>query len=386
MLLVKASLLSLAAGALGGLARPTEPNESELTAGRTDQDGDPSAVTRPELADLAPPMDSNLQAGMHDALERGLAFLAAQQEPRRDGSFPAGEGEAHSPIGVTSLCALAFMAGGSPPERGPHGQVVARAVDYLLAHVTPAGSEIAGYITAANDRQSRTHGHGLATLALAQAYNMSPASTRGRRTAQALQSAVERIQVSQGSEGGWYYDARRSVEHEGSVTVCLVQGLRAAHNAGIHVDSRVIARAIDYVQRLQDDRGGFRYGLHDDKTTVALTGACLSTLHATGIYDGLAVERGYGFVWRELAARDSGQAGSHPAFPYYERFYLSQALWQHRDPNIFADWIRKEAKSLLGTQRKDGSWSDRRYGSCYATAMNCLLLALPDGLLPIFQR
>ena len=48
--------------------------------------------------------------------------------------------------------------------------------------------------------------------------------------------------------------------------------------------------------------------------------------------------------------------------------------------------MAREAKRIIGTQHKDGSWTDRRYGSCYATAMNCLLLALPDGLLPIFQR
>ncbi|MFT5049025.1 MAG: hypothetical protein ACI8QZ_000414 [Chlamydiales bacterium] len=382
MLLVHASLIGVATL---GLAQPSGPHPFELTAGRSDQGTDPSPVSQLGLADLTPQKDG-LQTGMREALARGLTFLAAQQEPRRDGSFPAGEDGSHSPIGVTSLCALAFMAGGSLPARGPHGDVVGRAVDYLLAHVTPSGSDIAGYITAANDRQSRTHGHGLATLALAEAYNMSPASTRGRRTALALQAAVERIESSQGSEGGWYYDPLRSVEHEGSVTVCLVQGLRAAHNAGIHVDTRVIARAIDYVQRLQDERGGFRYGLHDDKTTVALTGACLSTLHATGIYDGLAVERGYAYVWREIAARESGQGGGRAAFPYYERFYLSQALWQHRNPTIFADWMAKEAKRILSTQHKDGSWTDRRYGSCYATAMNCLLLALPDGLLPIYQR
>lgn len=327
-----------------------------------------------------------MRAGVQEALERGLEFLAAQQEPRRDGSFPAGDGDSHSPVGVTSLAALAFMAGGNPPGRGPYGKVVDRAVDYLLAHVTPAGNENVGYITAANDRQSRTHGHGLGTLALSQAYNMSPDSIRGRRTAAALEAAVARIEVSQGSEGGWYYDPQRSVEHEGSVTVCLVQGLRAAHNAGIHVDTSVIARAVDYVQRLQDERGGFKYGLHDDKTTVALTAACLSTLHATGIYDGKAVELGYEYVWREIAARESGQASPIPAFPYYERFYLSQALWQHRDTKIFSDWAREETKRVLTSQRKDGSWGDRRYGTSYATAMNCLFLALPDGLLPIFQR
>jgi len=41
---------------------------------------------------------------------------------------------------------------------------------------------------------------------------------------------------------------------------------------------------------------------------------------------------------------------------------------------------------VLTHQRLDGSFADERYGDVYATAMNCLLLALPEGLLPIFQR
>ena len=348
------------------------------------EDEGKSAATHSGLDEAL--LESYEASATHAAIERALEFLRSQQAPRRDGSLPAGDAEYHSPIGVTSLAALAFMAAGNPPGRGPYGDAVARAVDYLLSHVTPTGSETAGYVTAADDRQSRTHGHGLATLALAQAYMVSPDSPRGRRIAAALELAVRRIEISQGAEGGWYYDPRRSVEHEGSVTICLVQGLRAARNAGIHVDTKVIARAIDYVQRLQDERGGFRYGLHDDKTTVALTAACLSTLHATGIYDGQVVERGYDYVWRELAARQSGQPSKAASYPYYERFYLSQALWQHKDETAYEGWASGARKKVLTRQRADGSWTDRRYGSSYATAMNVLFLALPDGLLPIFQR
>ena len=45
-----------------------------------------------------------------------------------------------------------------------------------------------------------------------------------------------------------------------------------------------------------------------------------------------------------------------------------------------------ERESVLEAQRSDGSWADRNYGDCYATAVNCLFLALPEGLLPVFQR
>ena len=337
----------------------------------------------------------------HDALERGLAFLATQQDLEPDGSFPAGEVETWSPVGVTSICALAFLAGGSTPGRGPHQDRVERALTYLLDRVAPAHSPAPGYIHDEGDHHSRMHGHGLATLALAQAYSVSPSSPLGRRTAEALDAALACIASAQTLEGGWYYEPEATTEHEGSITVCIVQALRAAKDSGLHVESQIIARAVDYVRRLQQENGGFAYALSlPEKTSVALTAAGLATLHATGEYEGSAVQEAYDWLWRELLsreqARSAGDLSLEARFPFYERFYLAQALWQNPDRSAFERWFAKERELILRKQRKDGSWVDRRYesgkgrdqayGSCYSTAMNCLFLALPDGILPIFQR
>ena len=367
--------------------------------------------TRPASLEVDPLLLPSTSEPVQRAIGQGRAFLARQQTLTGDGSLTLGEEPDYdSPIGITALAALAWMAGGSGPSRGPHHEQVALAIDYLLSHQVDEDSEIGGYISDERDRRSSTHGHGLATLALAQAYSMSPQTPRGRRTAKALRLAVRRIEVSQSLEGGWYYDPRRSVEHEGSVTVCLVQGLRAARNVGVRVDKEVIDHAIEYVKGLQTEEGGFQYSPTQPRTSVALTAACLSTLHATGMYDGAAIKNGYDYVWRELGAREldreAARYSSQPAFPFYERFYLAQALWQHPDETVFQRWAETETQRVLTAQRKDGSWMDHRwvlvgepvngryrssavdgrYGSAYATAINCLFLALPDGLLPIFQR
>lgn len=340
-------------------------------------------------------------AAIEAALERGLGHLSERLETQSDGSLPCTQGDDHSPVGVTALGALAFMAAGNTPGRGPHGPEVERMVRYLLSRVTSGDEAHAGYVTDERDRNSRMHGHGLATLALAQAYEASPTSPRGRRIASALEAAVDLIEGSQSLEGGWYYDPGKGTQHEGSITVCVLQALRAARNCGVHVEPQVIARALDYLGRLQDETGGFMYALSEPRTSVALTGACLASMHATGTYDGKVVEEGYAFIWRELALRDEARArGLHakePLFPYYERFYLAQALWQHRDRKTYEEWARRELERVLGSQNEDGSWSDlrhddrgrsvrERYGSSYATSMNCLFLALPGGVLPILQR
>ncbi len=333
-------------------------------------------------------LDPSQRRAIDQALRSGLDFLSAVQAERSDGSWPIPEARRanQAPLAVTALSTLALMSGGSPPGRGPHGAEVARGIDHLLTRVALSKEDPArGYVGSSGDINSRMHGHGFATLALAEAYSQSPGSPRGRRIAESLPLAVDLIQRTQGSEGGWNYEPRVEVEHEGSVTICLVQALRAARNAGIAVDPDGIARAEDYVRRSQAPDGSFRYTLGSDQTSVALTAAAVATLEAVGRYDDPALIRGLEAIWRDLAQREAD--GDRSAFPYYERFYMAQALWQHPDRAQFDRWFADELQSVLASQEENGSWMDNcPYGRVYATAMNCLFLSVPLENLPIFTR
>ncbi len=322
------------------------------------------------------------------ALEEGLSFLARAQEESGDGSFPISpsttelERENYAPVGVTALGALAFMAAGNAPGRGPHGTATARAVEYLLDHADLAEeSPTRGYISAQGDTVSQTHGHGYATLALAEAYGTSSGSERIRR---ALIAAVELIERSQGAEGGWFYKPLPTSLHENSVTICLVQALRAARNSGIQVDPEVIRRAEDYVRRCQKPDGTFRYKLDDDRSSVGLTAAAIATLNATGRYDDAAIQNGIDAIWSGLALQE--EKGKEPEFPHYQRLYLAQAFWQLSDTSHFQRWYEREREQIMRRQESDGSWRGSRFGDCYATAVNCLVLSIPEGVLPIFKR
>jgi len=328
------------------------------------------------------------------AIARGLRFLAKQQAGQSDGSVPS-VGSQPARLAVTALGALAYMSAGNTLGRGPHGAELTRAVDYLLTHteLDPTTSR-RGYISDAADPNSRMHAHGFAALALAEAYGTSPRSDRGARIAESLQAAIAIMESSQTSEGGWFYDPVRGVEHEGSVTIALVQAMRAAKNCGLRVQPETITKAVDYVRRSQADSGAFRYAIGNDQVTVALTAAAISTLNATGRYHGSEIQQGFDYIDRELRLRAESPKrdskllppGSLIPFPYYERLYLAQAYWQSPDRTRFDRWYEAESEALLRTQAEDGSWSDPRFGPTYATAINILVLALPDQLLPIFQR
>ncbi len=333
---------------------------------------------------------SEAEAG-RAAIQRALDWLAKEQAQQPDGSLPTTGARQEAPLAITALSALAWMASGSTPERGPHGAPLAAAIDYLLGRVElDPDSKVSGYIADGRDKLSRMHGHGFATLALAEAYAMSPRSPRGRRIERALKLAISRIEASQGAEGGWYYSPERSLEHEGSVTIALVQALRAARNSGLRVNPAVIKQAVEYVRRSQAEDGSFRYAIGHKETSVALTAAAISTLNATGIYSGEEVLRGYAFVQRELVERELIERETvttkAAAFPVYERLYLAQAYWQHPDSALFERWFEAERELLLSSQESSGAWLDPRFGASYATATNALVLALPESLLPIFQR
>lgn len=386
---------AVAAGNAPGAAADDRPDggSGERGGGRRAPALDPGESDAPPLREMwvQPPRAIR-------ALEHGLAFLASQQALTQDGSFPPSgyRDERYAPIGVTALAALAFLAAGHAPDRGPYGAEVARAIDYLLAHVdrdaTAGGipNPEYGYVHREGDTVSQIHGHGFATLALAQAYSTSPRSLRGERLAEALVLAVRCIERSQGGEGGWWYDPVVSASHEGSTTICLVQALRAARNAGIAVDRTVIERAEDYVRALQategENAGRFAYATDKRRYSLALTAAGVATLNAAGRYGGAEIESAILAIRKDLQDREDGIVVGAPDFPYYERLYVYQALWQLADTSLFERWFPLERESVLEAQAEDGSWRSLAYGDSYATAVNCLFLALPEALLPIFQR
>ena len=379
-----------ALGALLALAGAAHAEHSEDHA-RAQQ----PVPASPPLEARASPLERENEAA-RAATQRALAFLAAQAH-EGDGSLPTSDARIGATVAVTALAALSWMAGGNTPERGAQGHALAAAVDWLAAHTDMAEPTMpSGYVSSSSDLVSRMHGHGFATLALAQAWCMSPATARGKQLGLALEAATRCIERSQGIEGGWWYQPQKGLNHEGSITIAAVQALRAARDAGLKVDKLVIARATDYVARSQKEDGSFRYALGDEHSSVALTAAAISTLNAAGTYDSRIIRNGYDYLVRELAAREKdglwgAQAadpkdGQHVSCPFYERIYLAQAFWQAQDRSLFTTWYGRERERVLGLQEKDGSWKDERYGKCYATAMNALFLSLPDGLLPIFQR
>lgn len=304
------------------------------------------------------------------AIELGLQFLAEQQ--RDDGAF--GSGGFRRNTAVCSLAAMAWMAGGSTPGRGPFGKSVEKSLGFVLHAAQDSGLiDVPGY-----SGNGPMYGHGFATLFLAESYGMA----RNHELRDALSRAVRLIVSTQNAEGGWRYYPRRD-EADISVTVCQMMALRAARNAGIFVPKQTIDRAVEYVQRSQNADGGFRYTSAGGESAFARSAAAVAALYGAGIYEGPELEQGLRYL-QDFIPRPDLAAYDDRRYYFYGHYYAVQAMWQAGGA-LWQAWYPAIRDELLTRRQEGGVWSDT-IGAEFATAMATIILQTPNQLLPIFQR
>lgn len=320
-------------------------------------------------------MKGEITPELDATITRGLAYLAAQQDP--DGGF--GGGSYGKNVAVTALACLAFMADGNLPGRGPYAEVVSKGIEYILANTSQNG------LIAADAANGPMYGHGFATLFLGEVYGMTVGGADTRLSArlyEALSKAVRLIEQSQNTEGGWRYNPV-PYDADTSVTICQIMALRSARNAGLDVPKATVDRAVDYVKRCQNPDGGFRYQNDPGASAWPRTAAGISSLYYAGVYEDEALERGLNYI--DSQAPFPGPALARPSHFYYGHYYSVQAMYLAGGDRWAAFWprIREE---LISTQSIDGAWVDPSVGSSYGTAMALIILQMPKRYLPIFQR
>jgi Prenyltransferase and squalene oxidase repeat len=306
-----------------------------------------------------------------EAIQNGLAWLARTQNG--DGSF--GSGMYRGNIAVTSVAGLAFMASGSSPGRGPYGSQIDKALVYVMDNTSPSG-----FIAVVS---ASTHGpmysHGFGTLFLAEAYGM----THRPEIREKLQKAVRVIIDSQNNEGGWRYQPVKR-DADISVTICQINALRAARNAGLYVPKDTVDACIRYVKQSQNPDGGFRYMLQGGANSeFPRSAAGVVALQSSGEYDSKEVRDGIAYLRHfSQGLRPSGRRNNHY---FYGQYYAAQAMWI-QGGEAWAEWYPAIREELLRRQLSSGCWNDNGVCNEYGTAMALIVLQIPNDYLPIFQR
>ncbi|NDC54131.1 MAG: hypothetical protein EBZ74_07500 [Planctomycetia bacterium] len=321
-------------------------------------------------------------AASEAAVDAGLAWLALHQAADGSWQFDLSgcrcDGACRDPgtltgsTASTALALLPFLGAGSTHLDGRHQQTVSRGVYYLVSRMqpTPRGGDFC---------EGTMYGHGVTTLALAEALGM----TGDEMLVPYLRDAVRFIETAQDPHGGgWRYLPGQA----GDITVSAWQiaALKSASLAGMEVPSPTIEAARRFLDRVQSQNGA-AYGYR--------TPAAKPCTSAIGLL--CRMYTGWGSTHEPLQRGVTNLAKPGPSpTNVYQNFYLAQALLQLDHP-VWPRWNARNRDQLVASQARfgheTGSWffadHDTAPGGRLAhTALAVLTLEVYYRLLPIYRE
>jgi hypothetical protein len=325
-------------------------------------------------------VDQNTEAIINGALK----YLAAQQLP--DGSWNGTKSDPTSSkyaVAMTSYVMMAFMANGNLPDAGPYAKQVKNGLQFLLDSVRSDGTFNEG------DRSHYMYSHGLGTMVLAEIYG----ETQDPAIRPKLEHVVLLIIHGQNSEGGWRYQPG-SKDADISVTVPQTVALCAAKRAGIAVPQATIDKAVAYIKRCQvGNSGGFAYQAGKGGPGFARTAAAIYALQITGLYDDPMIADGSDFIMKTID--QSGTPNWQCEWMTYGNYYAAVAhylIGGDKWKDYYGTFGQKYLLSHVTTEGDTDYWNEsldrnaKGIGSNWCTAVFTVVLSLPYGYLPLYQR
>jgi len=281
---------------------------------------------------------------------------------------------------ATAMALLPFLGAGQSHVEGKYIDVVRRGFEFLIKRGKKSGDSTLSFL----EHGGRMYSHGLATLALCEAFGM----TRDMTLRISAQQAVNYIEFAQDPVGGgWRYQPRQAGDT--SVTGWQFMALATARDAGLEVKPEIFKGAVKFLDSVAAEDGAF-YGYTVPGRGAATTSiGLLCRMHAGWDHDRKPLEAGVNWL-----AENGPSAHKERAMMYYN-FYATRVLWQHGGDRWDA-WNKRLRDYLIANQAKDGhaagSWHFRgdhganRGGRLYNTSMATLTLEVYYRNKPIYER
>ncbi len=181
------------------------------------------------------------------AIERGLAWMASvQHEDGRwdlkdfpkaaNGQRSNGHGNAQSDTAATGLALLPFLGDGHTHHGGQYQPVVAKGLKWLVENQKEDGDLFTG-----GEGNAHMYSHGIASIALCEAYGM----TKDEALREPAQRAINFIVKAQHGAGGWRY--RPGEKGDTSVVGWQVMALKSGQMAELTVPEDTLNKARRYI-------------------------------------------------------------------------------------------------------------------------------------------
>ena len=334
------------------------------------------------------------------AVKAGLSWLARHQNT--DGSWNMDHGHgtlcrdnpctgpaiAKSDPAATALALLPFLAYGQTHEQGEYKTQIGKGLLWLIKHQQASGDLSTG--------EHQMYAHGLATIALCEAYGM----THDSKLALSAQNALQFIESAQNPQGGWRY-THDTPDSDLSVFGWQVMALKSGQMAGLAVDAAVLDRARGFLRAVSTGRGGFSYtpggGAKNSMTAVGV----LTAQYLGAKRDDPLIRDGVAYLLNHLP--DAREAD------IYYWYYATQAMHNLPGPD-WQTWNRAMRKVLVETQSRPamdntatgktaagktpcatGSWNPdpdswgAQGGRLMVTSLSCLTLEVYYRYTPLFK-
>lgn len=293
----------------------------------------------------------------------------------------SGSGDVNSDMAATALALLPFLAAGQTHQgEGPYRRQVEGGLTFLLRNQKSDGDLAAG-----SDSQMYTHG--LATIALCEAFGM----TGDSRVRLAAQRALNFIQSGQNAQGSWRY-THGSVDSDTSVHGWQVMALKSGQMAGLEVSEQVIRNSRNYL-RLVGTGGQYKeqFGYTPGGgPTMSMTSVGLLTTQYLGANrDDPAIVGGVEYLIKNRPSLERRNV--------YYWYYATQVMHNVQGPR-WDEWNRAMRSILIKTQEKSGceagSWDPlkpsadawgRQGGRLMCTSLSCLTLEVYYRYLPLYK-
>ncbi len=342
------------------------------------------------------------------AVEMGLDFLARHQleDGRwslhdlvggRAGHQNAGAGSMKTDTAATGLALLTFYGAGYTHSDGKYRLVVRRGLDQLLTN-----QESNGCLYIPQDIESaknvRFYSHGIASIALCEAYGM----TRDKDLREPAQKAIDYIVASQHpNEGGWRYSPGGGSDT--SVSGWQMMAMKSGELAGLKVPTQTYDKLRDWLDHAATPWGTpARYAYRPRSTeqnqaqpSLAMTAEGLLMQQYLGWQrDNPYLRDGAEYLKANLPNLGTPTLRTRDCYYWY---YATQVMFQMQG-EYWTSWNEALRPLLIDNQVQEGqfagSWEptgptpDRwgpHGGRLYVTCMHLLMLEVYYRHLPLYR-
>jgi hypothetical protein len=311
------------------------------------------------------------------AVTRGLRWLVRQQ--LSDGRWTLSGTADPNPVAATAMGLLPFLAAGKTHKAAkdnPYDKNVEKGLSYLKKSQDPKTGFFGGTM----------YSHGLATIAMCEAYGVSQDPTLRRYAQYGIKLIVD---TQSDGNGGWSYGPSKSAAHRDmSISGWQIMALKSGQMAGLVVPDIAITRSKTFLRNCCNSDEGYGY---------TAGGGSSARMTAVGLLSRQYMENWGPSNPQMIKAIKTFIKTNPPDRQDVYYYYYATQVMHHFGGEPWRDWNEKMREYLIKKQdttkgSKEGSWSPEgdpwagSGGRLMITSLNLLTLEVYYRYLPLYYR